>query len=160
MNSYNYVKKECSVHIVTSETKTNIRRFENENGVYLQHSGTNHDGGESIRIEFRDGDTVLATSEPGDVYPLIGLDFTWTYIEKFNKIKSVYLYFNRENWSDKIVKLRSNGDVHVSPCDEKEYTEKDVITMLSYAVAHDKVTSKEMKQKVSEILNWFKDISE
>ena len=160
MNSYNYVKRECLVHIVPSENKTNIRRFENENGVYLQHSGTNHDGGQSIRIEFRDGDTILATSEPGDGYPLIGLDFTWTFTEKFNKIKSVYLYFRRENWTDKIDKLRSNGDVHVSPCDEKEYTEKDVITMLSYAVAHDKVTSKEMKQKVTEIFNWFKDISE
>ena len=156
----NYVKKECSVHIVPSENKTNIRRFENESGVYLEHLSLKDNGGQSIRIEFRDGDTVLATSEPGDDYPLIGLDFIWTYIEKFNKIKSVYLYFDRKNWTDKIVKLRSNGDVHVSPCDEKEYTEKDVITMLSYAVAHDKVTSKEMKQKVSEILNWFKDISE
>jgi hypothetical protein len=156
----NYVKKECSVHIVTSENKTNIRRFENESGISLQHLGTKHEGGQSVKVEFRYEDKVLATSEPDDGYPLIGLDFIWTYIEKFNKIKSVYLYFNRENWSDKIVKLRSNGDVHVSPCDEKEYTEKDVITMLSYAVAHDKVTSKEMKQKVSEILNWFKDISE
>ena len=161
MNSYNYIKRECSVHIVPSENKTSLRRFEDEKGViYLQHLGTNHVGGESIRVEFRDGDTILATSEVGDGYPSIGIDFTWTFTEKFNKIKSVYLYFSRENWRDKILKLRSNGDVLVSPCDEKEYTEKDVITMLSYAVAHDKVTSKEMKSKVSEILNWFKDISE
>lgn len=159
MNSYNYVKRECSVHIVPSENKTNIRRFENESGVYLEHLGVNQNGGESIRVEFRDGDTVLATSEPGDGYPLIGLDFIWTFKEKFNKIKSVYLYFDRKNWMDKVVKLRSNGDVHVSPCDEKEFSEKDVIMMLSYAVAHDKVTSKEMKQKVTEILNWFKDIN-
>jgi hypothetical protein len=47
----------------------------------------------------------------------------------------------------------------VSRCDEKEYSEKDVIMMLSYAVAHDKVTSKEMKTKVDEILNWFKSNS-
>ena len=160
MNSYNYVKKECSVHIVPSETKTNIRRFENESGVYLEHLGLKDNDGESIRIEFRDGDTILATSEQNDVYPLIGLDFMWTYTEKFKKIKSVYLYLHKENWKDRVVILRSNGDVHVSPCDEKEYTEKDVIMMLSYSVAHDKVTSKEMKQKVSEILNWFKDISE
>ena len=159
MNSYNYVKRECSVHIVSSENKTNIRRFENENGFYLQHLSLKDNGGQSIIIEFRDGDTILATSEQNDSYPLIGLDFIWTYIEKFNKIKSVYLYFDRKNWKDRVVKIRSNGDVHVSPCDEKEYTEKDVITMLSYAVAHDKVTSKEMKQKVTEILNWFKDIN-
>jgi hypothetical protein len=44
----------------------------------------------------------------------------------------------------------------VSRCDEKEYSEKDVILMLSYAVAHEKVTSGEMKAKVDEILNWFK----
>ena len=54
------------------------------------------------------------------------------------------------------VLLHKNGDVIVSRCDEKEYTEKDVIMMLSYAVAHDKVTSSEMKTKVDEILNWFK----
>ena len=154
-----YFKRECSVHIVPTENKTNIRRFEGENGVYLEYLWSKHDGGQNIRVEFRDGDRILATSEEDDGYPLIGLDFMSTYTEKFNKIKSVYLYFDRENLKDDIVKLRSNGDVHVSPCDEKEFSEKDVIAMLSYAVAHDKVTSKEMKQKVTEILNWFKDIN-
>jgi hypothetical protein len=152
----NYVKKECSVHIVTSENKTNIRRFENESGISLQHLGTKHEGGQSVKVEFRYEDKVLATSEKDDGYPNIGLDFMWTYTDNFKKIKSVYLYLSKENWKDKVVKLRSNGDVHVSPCDEKEFTEKDVIMMLSYALVHYKVTAREMKEKISEVLNWFK----
>lgn len=151
-----YIKIECSVHLVESDNVTNIRMFEDEDGISLQHLGTKFEGGQSVKVEFRNDDKVLATSEKDDGYPTIGLDFMWTYTDKFKKIKSVYLYLQKENWKDKVVKLRSNGDVHVSPCDEKEFTEKDVIMMLSYAVAHDKVTSSEMKTKVDEILNWFK----
>jgi hypothetical protein len=152
----NYIKKECSVHLVASDTITNIRRFNVDGRILLQHMGLNIDGGESVRVEFRDGEKVLATSDQKDDYPQIGLDFMWGYPERFDKIKSVYLYFHKKNWKEGVVKLRSNGDVHVSPCDEKEYTEKDVIMMLSYAVAHDKITSSEMKTKVDEVLNWFK----
>ena len=152
----NYVKIECSVHLVPTDKVSSIRMFEDEDGISLQHLGTKHEGGQNVKVEFRNDDKVLATSESDDGYPTIGLDFMWTYTDKFKKIKSVYLYLQKENWKDKVVKLRSNGDVHVSPCDEKEFTEKDVIMMLSYALAHDKVTAREMKEKISEVLNWFK----
>jgi hypothetical protein len=151
-----YIKVECSVHLVPTEKVSTIRMFEDEDGVSLQHLGTKHEGGQSVKVEFRYVDKVLATSEKDDGYPTIGLDFMWTYTDKFKKIKSVYLYLQKENWKDKVVKLRSNGDVHVSPCDEKEFTEKDVIMMLSYALAHEKVTAREMKDKIDEVLNWFK----
>jgi hypothetical protein len=130
--------------------------FDYVNGISLQHLGTKFEGGQNVKVEFRNDDKVLATSESDDGYPNIGLDFMWTYTDNFKKIKSVYLYLSKENWKDRVVKLRSNGDVHVSPCDEKEFTEKDVIMMLSYALAHDKVTAREMKEKISEVLNWFK----
>ena len=152
----NYVKLECSVLLVPTDKVSSIRMFEDEDGISLQHLGTKFEGGQNVKVEFRYDDKVLATSEKDDGYPTIGLDFMWTYTDKFKKIKSVYLYLQKENWKDKVVKLRSNGDVHVSPCDEKEFTEKDVIMMLSYALAHDKVTAREMKEKISEVLNWFK----
>lgn len=147
----NYIKKECSVHLVTSEDKTNIRRFVEDGRTFLQYFGLKQNGGESVVVEFRDGENILATSDSEDNYPQIGFDFMWTYLTNFEKIKSVYLYLDKEK-----IKLKSNGDIQVNACDEKEYTEKDVITMLSYAVAHDKVTAKEMKEKVADILNWFK----
>lgn len=156
MNKDNYVKVECSVHLLPTDKVSTIRMFEDEDGVSLHHLGTKHEGGQSVKVEFRYEDKVLATSEKDDGYPTIGLDFMWTYTEKFKKIKSVYLYLQKENWKDKVVKLRSNGDVHVTPCDEKEFTEKDVIMMLSYALAHDKITAREMKEKINEVLNWFK----
>ena len=152
----NYIKIECSVHLVKSDNVTNIRMFEDDGVVSLHHLGSKNEGGQSVKVEFRYMDEVLATSEKDDGYPNIGLDFMWTYTTKFKKIKSVYLYLHKENWKEKEVKLRSNGDVQVSPCDEKEFTEKDVIVMLSYALAHDKVTSREMKDKIDEVLNWFK----
>lgn len=136
---------ECTVHLVKSDKVTNIRMFEDEGDVCLQHLGIKHDGGDSMRVEFRYENRVLVTSENDDGYPTIGLDFTWTYTKNFKKIKYVYLYLKEDN----CVKLRPNGDVQVSPCDEKEYSEKDVITMLSYAVGYD-------KNKVDEIINWFK----
>jgi hypothetical protein len=163
---------ECSVSFRRVDKVTNIRCH--EDGV-LDWRGTNIDGGDSVVVEFTDPNGyVVATSDSEDKYPQIGLDFLWPYLQSghhrktpfgdisssfdFNKrIKSVYVTFKEEyplNIDN--VKLHKNGDVIVSPCDEKEFTEKDVVMMLSYAVAHDKVTSKEMKDKVSEILNWFK----
>ena len=165
-------KVECSVSFRRVDKVTNIRCH--EDGV-LDWRGTNIDGGDSVVVEFTDPNGyVVATSDNEDKYPQIGLDFLWPYLQSghnrktpfgdvsssfdLNKrIKSVYVTFKEEyplNIDN--VKLHKNGDVIVSPCDEKEFTEKDVIMMLSYAVAHDKVTSSEMKTKVDEILNWFK----
>ena len=153
----NYIKKEYVVHLVNTTTSSNLRRIYDGERVILQYRGIKVDGGESVRVEFRDlSGNIAATSDYGDDYPQIGLDFMWTYIEKFDKIKSVYLFLNKETWKDGVVKLRSNGDVHVAPCDDKEFTERDVNMMLSYALGQDKVNSKEMKKKVDEVLNWFK----
>lgn len=148
------VKIECTVHLVPTDKVSNIRLFEDGKLDWIEKTTK---GGDNVVITFNDPNGYpIASSDQDDKYPQIGLDFLWPYVQAKKRIKSVYLYFNRENWTDKIVKLRSNGDVHVSRCDEKEYTEKDVVMMLSYAVAHEKVTSKEMKEKIDEILNWFK----
>ena len=148
------VKIECTVHLVPTDKKSNIRLFEDGK---LDWLGKEFEGGKSVIVTFHDPNGyIIASSDQDDEYPQIGLDFLWPYVQAKKRISSVYLYFSRENWRDKIVKLKSNGDVLVSPCDEKEYSEKDVIMMLSYAVAHEKVTSSEMKEKVNEILNWFK----
>ncbi len=178
----NYIKIECSVHLVESDNVTNIRMFEDGT---LDFRGKKIEGGKSVVIFFRDKNGyIVATSEKDDKYPQIGLDFLWSYIHPYmyNKrnfhtdpnirvyvgVKDTYPsdipslvppphinYQPNPLFCDKVC-LHKNGDVIVSPCDEKEFTEKDVIMMLSYAVAHDKVTANEMKTKVDEILNWFK----
>jgi hypothetical protein len=173
----NYIKKECSVHLVASDKVTNIRMCEDGT---LDWRGKNVEGEQSVVIFFRDKNGyIIATSEKDDKYPQIGLDFLWPYIQNkkndysfpmrvYVTVKDTYPndypplvmaqdINNQPNslFCDNVL-LHKNGDVIVSRCDEKEYTEKDVIMMLSYAVAHDKVTSSEMKTKVDEILNWFK----
>jgi hypothetical protein len=151
------VKIECSVHLVPVE-KSNIRQFEDGK---LDWRDKEIEGGESVIVTFQDPNGyTIATSDRDDEYPQIGIDFLWPYIQSEKRIKAVYVTFKEEyplNCSN--VKLHSDGSVMVSRCDEKEYTEKDVIMMLSYAVAHEKVTAKEMKSKVDEILNWFKSNS-
>lgn len=148
------VKIECSVHLMSSK-KSNIRLFENGK---LDWRDKEIEGGESVIVTFQDPNGyIIATSDKEDEYPQIGLDFLWPYIQSEKRIKSVYVAFKEEyplNCNN--VKLHSDGTIMVSRCDEKEYTEKDVIMMLSYAVAHEKVTSREMKAKIDEILNWFK----
>ena len=148
------VKIECSVHLMPVE-KSNIRLFENGK---LDWRGKEIEGGESVIVTFQDPNGyTIATSDKDDEYPQIGLDFLWPYIQADKRIMAVYVTFKEKYpLNHNNVKLHSDGSVMVSRCDEKEYTEKDVIMMLSYAVAHDKVTSKEMKTKVDEILNWFK----
>ena len=149
------VKIECSVLLVPTDKISNIRLFEDGT---LDWRGKNIDGGQNVKVTFHDSNGYLiASSDQDDKYPQIGLDFLWPYVQSKKRITSVYVTFKEEyplNCDN--VKLHSDGSVMVSPCDEKEYTEKDVILMLSYAVAHEKVTSSEMKAKVNEILNWFK----
>lgn len=172
----NYIKKECSVHLVSTDKVSNIRIFEDGT---LDWRGRDVEGGQSVVIFLRDKNGyIISTSDGDDKYPQIGLDFLWPYIQnKKNDSSPMSVYVTvkdtypndykplvmAQNINDQPnslfcdnVLLHKNGDVIVSRCDEKEYTEKDVIMMLSYAVAHDKVTSSEMKYKVDEILNWFK----
>lgn len=152
------VKIECTVDLVPTDKVSNIRLFEDGT---LDWRGKNIEGGENVIVTFQDPNGyTIASSDQGDEYPQIGSDFLWPYVQSKKRITSVYVTFKEEyplNCNN--VKLHSDGTVVVSRCDEKEFTEKDVITMLSYAVAHDKVTSKEMKTKVDEILNWFKSNS-
>lgn len=149
------IKIECSVHLVPTDIKSNIRLFEDGK---LDWLGKEFEGGKSVIVTFHDPNGyIIASSDQNDEYPQIGLDFLWPYVQAKKRITSVYVAFKEEyplNCSN--VKLHSDGSVVVSRCDEKEYSEKDVIMMLSYAVAHEKVTSSEMKEKVDEILNWFK----
>jgi hypothetical protein len=174
------VKIECSVHLVPTDKVSNIRLFEDGK---LDWRGKNIEGGDSVIVTFQDPNGyIIASSDQDDEYPQIGLDFLWPYIQNkkndysfpmkvYVTVKDNYpndypplvMAQNINNqpsslFCDKVC-LHKNGDVMVSRCDEKEYSEKDVIMMLSYAVAHDKVTSKEMKTKVDEILNWFKSNS-
>ena len=149
------VKIECSVQLVPTDKISNIRLFEDGT---LDWRGKNIDSGQNVKVTFHDTNGyIIATSDQDDEYPQIGLDFIWSYVQSKKRITSVYVTFKEEyplNCDN--VKLHSDGSVMVSRCDEKEYTEKDVIMMLTYAVAHDKVNSIEMKAKVDEILNWFK----
>lgn len=149
------VKIECTVHLVPTDKVSNIRLFEDGK---LDWTEKTTKGGDNVVITFHDPNGyTIATSDKDDEYPQIGSDFLWPYVQAKKRIVSVYVTFKEEyplNCDN--VKLHSDGSVMVSPCDEKEYTEKDVVMMLSYAVAHEKVTSKEMKEKIDEILNWFK----
>jgi len=170
------IKIECTVHLAPTNKVSNIRLF--EDGTF-DWRGKKIDGGQSVVIFLRDKNGyIISTSDDDDKYPQVGLDFIWPYIQnKKNDSSPMRVYVTvkdsypndypplvmAQNINDQPnslfcdnVLLHKNGDVIVSRCDEKEYSEKDVILMLSYAVAHDKVTSKEMKRKVDEILNWFK----
>jgi hypothetical protein len=149
------IKIECSVQLVPTDKVSNIRMFEDGK---LDWRGKNSEGGDSVIVSFQDTNGyTIATSDSTDEYPQIGLDFLWPYVQTKKRITSVYVSFKEEYpLTCNNVKLHSDGTVIVSRCDEKEYSEKDVILMLSYAVAHEKVTSSEMKAKVEEILNWFK----
>jgi hypothetical protein len=151
------VKIECSVQLVPTDKISNIRLFEDGT---LDWRGKNIDGGQNVKVTFHDPNGYIIATSDQDEYPQIGLDFIWSYVQSKKRITSVYVTFKEEyplNCDN--VKLHSDGTVMVYRCDEKEYTEKDVVMMLSYAVTHDKVTSKEMKTKVDEILNWFKSNS-
>ena len=167
-------KIECEVIVEVIEGKSNLVLSEDET---LHWFGLNHiiDEYKCVVIYLRNKNGyVIATSDRNDAYPQIGMDFIWTYIEDKTHSNRVYVKVSEDYPTDykklytvqslkdlpnthlcKNVLLHKNGDVIISRCDEKKYTEKDVITMLSYAVAHDKINSKEMKERVDEILNWF-----
>lgn len=103
-----------------------------------------------------DRGNTLATSLKDDGFPNIGLDFLWTYVNKNGKIRTVFLFEDLTNPVLNKVKVRNNGDVVVARSDEKEFSEKDVVDILSYALAHSSITSKEMHDKIEETLKWFK----
>jgi hypothetical protein len=102
-----------------------------------------------------DKGNVLATSLKEDGFPNIGIDFLWTYVKANGKINSVFLFEDLKDTNNK-VRTRNNGDVVVARSDEKEFTEKDVVDMLSYAIAHSGISSKEMNQKIEETIKWFR----
>ena len=111
-----------------------------------------------MKVAFADSrGNELATSVKGDGFPDIGLDFLWTYVSQNGDIKAVCLFEDDSDPMTRKVRQRANGDVVVARFDEKEYTERDVVEMLCYAVAHSGITSKEMREKVEETIKWFKE---
>jgi len=149
-------KIECKVLIYPTDRSSNIV---SEEGT-ISFAGSEHQtsGQTKMKIAFADSrGNELATSIQGDGFPDIGLDFLWTYVHQNGDIKSVYLFEDHGDPAARKVKQRPNGDVVVTRFDEKEYTERDVVEMLCYAVAHSGITSKEMREKVEETIKWFKE---
>jgi hypothetical protein len=147
-------KIECQVVLLQTDKQSNIV-FTNQK---LDWLGPDQQKGDNKRyVSFVDDrGNVLATSLKEDGFPNIGIDFLWTYIKGNGKIKSVFLFEDLNDSVTNKIRIRSNGDVVVARSDEKEFSEKDVVDMLSYAIAHIGINSKEMKQKIEETLKWFR----
>ena len=146
-------KIECQVVLLPTEKQSNIV-FVNQK---LDWLGQNQQKNEEKKfVSFVDDKgNVLATSLKEDGFPNIGIDFLWTYVKANGKINSVFLFEDLKDTNNK-VRTRNNGDVVVARSDEKEFTEKDVVDMLSYAIAHSGISSKEMNQKIEETIKWFR----
>jgi hypothetical protein len=146
-------KIECQVVLLPTEKQSNIV-FVNQK---LDWLGQNQQKNEEKKfVSFVDDKgNVLATSLKEDGFPNIGIDFLWTYVKANAKINSVFLFEDLKDTNNK-VRIRKNGDVVVARSDEKEFTEKDVVDMLSYAIAHSGISSKEMNQKIEETIKWFR----
>ena len=146
-------KIECQVVLLPTEKQSNIV-FINQK---LDWLGQNQQKNEEKKfVSFVDvKGNVLATSVKEDGFPNIGIDFLWTYVKANGKINSVFLFEDLKDTNNK-VRTRNNGDVVVARSDEKEFTEKDVVDMLSYAIAHSGISSKEMNQKIEETIKWFR----
>jgi hypothetical protein len=146
-------KIECQVVLLPTEKQSNIV-FINQK---LDWLGQNQQKNEEKKfVSFVDDKgNVLATSLKEDGFPNIGIDFLWTYVKANGKINSVFLFEDLKDTNNK-VRTRNNGDVVVARSDEKEFTEKDVVDMLSYAIAHSGISSKEMNQKIEETIKWFR----
>ena len=146
-------KIECQVVMMSTDEQSNIVFKDGS----IDIIGYNHQKGEEKRyVSFVDErGNILATSLKEDGLPNIGLDFLWTYVKGNGKIKSVSLFEDLRNPNDK-VRIGANGDVVVARSDEKEFSEKDVVDMLSYAIAHNGITSKDIKNKIEETLKWFR----
>jgi len=146
---------ECQVILSPTEKQSSIAYNEGK----LDFVGAcEASGQQKMKISFADSrGNELATSLKDDGFPNIGLDFLWTYVHQNGEIKSVCLFEDAGDPMTRKVKQRANGDVVVARSDEKEYSERDVVEMLCYAVAHSGITSKEMREKVEETIKWFKE---
>ena len=165
-----YKKITCDVIIDETNNVSNIRLFDNGK---LDWYGKDIIGGKNVVVYFRTKTGHILATSNNDEFPNIGLDFIWPFIQNNKKNASVNVSvtdnypldlpslvmaqsLNVINPNPLIcdhVKLHKNGTIMVSRCDEMEYSERDVTTMLMRALSHSKAT-------VKEILNWFKDISE
>ena len=142
---------ECQVVMLPTDKLSNIV-FDEGKLNWLRHDQQKVE--EKRCVSFVDDcGNILATSLKEDGLPNIGLDFLWTYVNGNGNIKNVFLF---EDLDTTKVKVRNNGDVVVERSDVKEFSEKDVIMMLSYTIAHSGIPSKEMKDKIEETLKWFR----
>jgi len=149
-------KIECKVLIYPTERSSNIV---SEEGT-ISFVGSEHQtsGQTKMKIAFADSrGNELATSTQGDGFPDIGMDFLWTYVKQNGSIDSVCLFEDESDPVARKIRLKKNGEAMVARLDEKEYTEKDVVDMLCYAIAHSGITAKDMRAKVEETLKWFKE---
>lgn len=146
---------ECQVLLAPTEKQSSIISQDGKlDWVGFGHQTSNQT---KMKVAFLDDrGNELATSLKDDGFPTIGIDFLWSYINKNGGIKSVYLFEDDTDPMARKVRQRQNGDVVVARFDEKEYTERDVVEMLCYAIAHSGITAKEMREKVEETLKWFK----
>ena len=171
---------ECEVILEETNLISNIRLFDNGK---LEWYGKNMDGGKNVVVYFRTKTGyILATSNDNDGFPNIGLDFLWPYVQNNVKNSTVNVSITDEFPTDIMpklmaqslkndtfglnipnpllcdnVRMHKNNTIIVSRCDEKEYSEKDVVNMLTRALTHSRATAKEIKDKVFEIINWFKE---
>ncbi len=125
---------ECSVHTNPCE-KSSIRKFEDDKFDCL---GINIDGGQSVIVEIKLFDKVIATSNKSDGLPNIGLDFLWEFCKK--PVESVRVHFKK----DGDVKIHNNSIV-LSPI-EKLYTEMDIYNIL------ESVLGKHSKDRIKDII--------
>lgn len=166
----NSIKIECDVIIEETNNVSNIRLLDNGK---LDWYGKNVVDGKNVVVYFRNKQGYILATSNNDDFPQIGLDFLWPFMQNNKKNTTVNVsvtdnypldlpslvmaqslnVINPKPLICDHVKLHKNGTIIVSRCDEKEFTEKDVTTMLTRALSHSKAT-------VKEILNWFKDISE
>lgn len=147
---------ECKVILSTTERQSSIVSEDGKLDFVGSASQTSNQS--KMKVAFADSrGNELATSLKDDGFPDIGLDFIWTYVQQNGDIGSVYLFEDESDPMTRKVRQKQNGDVVVARFDEKEYTEKDVVNMLSYAVAHSGITAKEMRAKVEETIKWFKE---
>lgn len=141
-------KVECLVNIIDVGYITNLYELDNELNFGPTSEKVNY---KVVNISIGE---IIATTDSSSNLPKMGYDFIQEFIKSFDVkciIRKVFVTFvNGE------VKLHKNKDVVISRSDKLEYSERDVMMMISYAIANENNTSYRIEKKVSDVLIWFK----